>query len=85
MNAKLAQHLRIKVIRDGEVKVDLHLPAQSALWIIKLLPDDIIEKIKNSNISLENIQTQFKTKEDLIPQEILHFSSQEKKIKIWLE
>ena len=38
-----AKNLMVRVVRDGEQKVRVALPARSARWLLDLIPDEVVE------------------------------------------
>lgn len=80
-----AKHLRILVIRDGQEKANVSMPAATAKWFIDFISDDLLEKIKERGIDLESIQANLKSQEEIHPQKIFELNTEEKNIRVWLE
>ncbi len=81
----VAKKLKIVVSRNQVQTVNLSLPANSCRWIIDLIPDDILIKIKERGIDIEKIQNEFKSADVLVPKSILNIETEEKIIQIYLE
>lgn len=81
----IAHSLRIRVLKHQETIIDMTLPAQAALELKEIMPDDIRKKVTSETtfdfqqLNQTLLTTQFK------PGEILSFEKEEKKYKIWLE
>lgn len=81
----IAKTLRIHVTKQQETIVDMSLPAQAALELEEIMPDEIRQKVAlKSDFDFQQLhqtllQTQFK------PREILSFEKEGKNFKIWLE
>lgn len=80
-----ASYLRLTVIRKQIKTVDLRFPAASARWIVDLIPDDILEKIKASGVSIEDIQSKLAKSEKLVPQKLFSLEEPERLVTVWLE
>lgn len=80
-----ATFLRVKVSRDHSTVVDVSLPARSAGWLMELIPDDVIAKIKLEGIPIENIQSDLASMETLYPQKIFNLQDQNRIVDVWLE
>ena len=80
-----ATYLRLTVVREQKKTVDLRFPAASARWIIDLIPDDILEKIKVSGVSIEEIQNKLIKSEKLVPQKLFSLEEPDRTITVWLE
>lgn len=83
--SSVANLLRVVVKKSGEVKVDVSLPAQSARWLIELIPGDVVLSIKNEGIPLDSIQKELSTREVLQPQQIFQLNEPHRQIDVWLE
>ena len=80
-----AQALRVTVKRAETTTVDVTLPAKSAGWLIDLIPDDVVQKIRAEGIPLDDIQADLASREKLIPQRIFELSEPERVVWVWLE
>ena len=80
-----ARHLRVTVIRDNDVKVDVALPAGSARWLIDLIPEDVILKIREEGIPIDSIQSDLAKKTTLVPGHIFSLVESERSVNVWLE
>ncbi len=84
-NPSEASSLRVTVEKNAVVTVDVTLPARSARWLIDLIPDDVVTKIRNEGIPLDAIQDDLAKSIELIPQRIFSFQDEERKVVVWLE
>lgn len=84
-NSTEAKNLRVEVSRNQEVVVDVALPAQSARWLIDLIPDDVIRKIKDEGIPIERIQEDLSQQDKLVPVSIFELIESHRKVSVWLE
>lgn len=82
---KEAQHLKINLFRDGKKKVDLTFKAQTARWIVELLPAHLIDKITARGINLTQLQDNLLNQKELLPGELVHFNDLEIEVRIWLQ
>lgn len=82
---QIAKYLRVRVIKNQVTTVDVFLPAQSANWLIDLIPEHIVNKIREENIPLELIQENIKKQKVKYQQIIFKLIDQEKNILVWLE
>lgn len=80
-----ATQLRVRVVRNDETVVDVALPAKSARWLIDLIPEDVVEKIRLEQIPLDEIQQQLKDATHLLPQKIFNLDEPNRIVMVWLE
>lgn len=74
-------HIHIRV--GSEDRVQLELPARSALWIETLMPFGVSDKIKAYGIDLDSIKRNLESK-GLVPQELFRFQTDGKDYRVWL-
>lgn len=84
-NTGVAKNLRVTVVKNGISVVDVALPAQSAKWLIDVIPDDVVTKILREGIPLEAIQTDLAQKGVLVPQAIFQLKEPHREVYVWLE
>ncbi len=80
-----ANNLHVRVIKDGEEKVWVALPARSARWLIDLIPEDVIQKIYEEKIPLDAMLEDLKTMDVLRPQKIFNLTEENRQVDIWLD
>ena len=81
----LARHLRVEVTRDAEKIVSLSMPAEAALKLQELIPEEVLAHIHSApGIDLGAILAAMRER-GLAPQEILGFDKPPKHYRIWLE
>lgn len=80
-----AQHLRVLVYRDKIEKVSVTLPARSARWLIDLIPEDVVAKIREECIPIDEIQNELANSEKLFPKAIFELIEPHRSVKVWLE
>lgn len=81
----VASHLRVTIIRGLITTVDVTLPAGSARWLIDLIPDDVIDKIKAEGIPIDDIQLDLAKSRVLVPQKIFSLAEPDRAVQVWLE
>lgn len=84
-NSKLASLLRVSVQKNKETVVDVSLPANSARWLIDLIPGDVVFKIKSEGIPLDAIQLDLASRSELLPQKIFILDEPNRTVSVWLE
>lgn len=83
--AALAKSLRVCVKEGPRTIVDMSMPAEAALRIDSLIPDDVIEHLRATNAwDVEAILAGVRAR-GIEPQEILTFEKGPKSYRIWLE
>ncbi|RDB36028.1 MAG: hypothetical protein DCC88_06975 [Spirobacillus cienkowskii] len=80
-----ASQLRVTVLKNNQLAVDTALPAHSARWLVDLIPDDVLEKIRLEGIPIEQIQKEIARQEKLFPREIFTLVEQNREVNVWLE
>lgn len=80
-----AKHLMVKVMRDGEERVNVALPARSARWLIELMPDDVVEKVRAEEIPLDAMMEDLREQESLYPRPIFSLEEPHRQVLVWLE
>lgn len=80
-----AQHLRVEVKRNNETIVDVFLPARSARWLIDLIPNDVITKIREEGIPIDFIQEDLAKREVLYAEKIFTLVEEHREVNVWLE
>jgi hypothetical protein len=80
-----ANALRVTVEKGGEKTVDVTLPARSARWLMELIPDDVMEKIRLEKIPIDSMQKDLEAVESLFPQEIFLLNEPGRAVRVWLE
>ena len=80
-----AKNLMVRVVRDGEQKVRVALPARSARWLLDLIPDEVVEKIRAEEIPLEALMLDLSNQKELYPRQIFSLSDSSRQVDIWLE
>lgn len=80
-----ARNLRVQVVKNGEERVNVYLPARSARWLIDLIPEDVLARIHEEGIPIERIQDELKNAENLIPAPIFIVEESVRTVKVWLE
>jgi hypothetical protein len=77
--------LRVTVQRGDDETVNVALPAQSARWLVDLIPQDVVEKIRAEQIPLDVIQTELARAERLVPHRIFSLVEPHRAVTVWLE
>lgn len=80
-----ASNLMVRVVRDGQERVRVALPARSARWLIELIPDDVVARIREEEIPLDALALELGAQEVLYPREIFTLREPQREVAIWLE
>ena len=80
-----AKYLRVSVTKNEELVVDVSLPARSARWLIDLIPEDVMAKIRGEGIPIDQIQTDLCSRDKLLPQSIFKLTESFRIVDVWLE
>jgi hypothetical protein len=80
-----AKNLMVRVVRNGEERVRVSLPARSARWLIELIPADVIAKIKAEEIPLDAMMEDLSLTPVLYPRPIFSLAETGRTVDIWLE
>lgn len=80
-----ASNLMVRVVKAGEERVRVALPARSARWLIDLIPDDVVARIREEDIPLEALALDLSQQGVLYPREIFTLQEAHRSVQIWLE
>jgi hypothetical protein len=80
-----AENLRVRVSKLGEERVNVSLPAGSARWMIDLIPADVLVRIHEEGIPIDDIQQELIASEELQPRGIFKICEAERTVEVWLE
>lgn len=80
-----AQNLRVAVVRNNETVVDVAFPARSARWLMELIPDDVIVKLKEEGIPIEGIHDDLAQRPILYAEKIFDLIEENRSVHVWLE
>ncbi len=80
-----AQHLRVRVVRDGEQRVLVTLPARSARWLMEVIPQDVQDKIRAEEIPLDAMMEELHEETVHYPRRIFTLTEAHRQIDVWLE
>lgn len=84
-SSKPARNLMVRVVRDGEERVRVSLPARSAKWLIDIIPDAVVAKIRAEDIPLDALAVELSEAEELFPRSIFSMQEPDRQVEIWLE
>jgi len=82
--AALASALRVEVLEGGARKVALSMPAEAALGLEDLVPDEARASIAAQGIDLENSSRKIR-ESGIAPQSIIDVTEGAKRYRVWLE
>ncbi len=82
---KEASELRVRVSRQGNTTVDIALPARSARWLISVIPDDVVAKIRLEGIPIDSIQSDLASSARLLVQPLFSLEETDRQVQVWLE
>ncbi len=80
-----AKHLMVRVVRDGEERVRVALPARSAKWLIELIPPDVADKIRAEAIPLDEMLLDLNAQETFLARPIFSLAEPHRSVDVWLE
>lgn len=80
-----ASQLRVRITKNDIVTVDVTLPAGSARWLIDLIPEDVMTKIRAELIPIDSIQDTLAQSQKLFPQDIFELKEPLRQVKVWLD
>jgi hypothetical protein len=80
-----AENLRVIVEKGGQVTVDVSLPSRSARWLIEMIPSDVLKKIREEGIPIDDMQTELAARDILRPQDIFVLTEPNRSVRVWLE
>jgi len=83
--SSIASELRVRVSKNGEIAVDVSLPAKSARWLMELIPSDVMKKIHEEGIPIERMQDELASKSQLTPETIFSLNETHRTVDVWLE
>ena len=84
-NGAEAIYLRVSVTKNKETQVDVALPARSARWLIELIPGEVIDKIREEGIPIDDIQEDLAKRAFLTPEKIFVLNETDRTVDVWLE
>ncbi len=82
---KPASNLHVRVIKQGQETVRVALPAQSARWLMELIPSEVVDKIRAEKIPLDEVLNDLKTQEVLHRRNIFSLHEEHRQVDVWLE
>ncbi|MFY7923775.1 MAG: hypothetical protein ACOVSI_15320 [Gemmatimonas sp.] len=80
-----ARHLRVRVVRDGEERVLVTLPAGSARWLMEVIPKDVQDRIRAEAIPLDAMMEELHEQTVHYPRQIFTLTDAHRQIDVWLE
>ncbi|MGZ3784829.1 MAG: hypothetical protein ACXWR0_09825 [Bdellovibrio sp.] len=80
-----AQYLRVSVVKENITTVNVALPAESARWLLDLIPANVIKIIHEEGIPIDEIQSDLAKREQLHPQSIFSLNDGNRTVSVWLE
>lgn len=79
-----ARALCVRVVVDGRERVGVKMPAEAALDLEEIIPDDVLDQIREAGIDLEAIAARIRAS-GVAPQELFELHVGEKRYRVWLE
>jgi len=81
----IAETLFVEVLKDGAPHVKVSLPAEAAMELASLMPEDVLEQLQNSNeVDLEAIQQRIYDS-GIAAQMLFEYQHENKTYKVWLK
>lgn len=80
-----AKHLMVRVVRDGEERVMVALPAKSARWLIEVIPDHVVQQIRAEEIPIDDIGLDLSGQAVLYPRPVFSLVQPHRNVQVWLE
>ncbi len=81
---QVANHLKIRVRRDGETKVRLTSPVQAIDSLDEMMDDPLRRQLAEQNIDLDQLVLRVR-RSGYRPQEVFKLETPEKEVRVWLE
>jgi len=81
----VASNLMVRVVRDGEERVRVALPARSARWLLEVIPPDVVARIREEMIPLDEIARDLQEQPELFPRPIFALAEPHRTVDVWLE
>jgi len=81
----LASYLKVRVTEAGCEKIALQMPAQAALNLADIVPDDIQQHIQTSELTDMETLSQQVRRSGIAPQELFSYHIGDKHYRVWLE
>jgi hypothetical protein len=79
-----AQHLRVRVINAGKVKVDLTFPARAAATLPDLVSGDLAGRLAERGIDPAKLAVDA-VASGFAPRDLFDMNEGEKQVRVWLE
>ncbi|MBD3669220.1 MAG: ABC transporter [Gammaproteobacteria bacterium] len=80
----IADTLHVEVLKNGSPHVKVSLPAEAALDLAELMPEEVLEQLQGSGeIDLEAIQQRVNDS-GIAPQDVFDYSHADKHYRVWL-
>jgi len=77
--------LCVRVSENGEQRVAVKMPAEAVLDLEHLIPEDVLERIKEAGkIDLKQLRDSIRAN-GIIPQQLFVFDDGSKTYRVWLE
>lgn len=79
-----ASNLRIRIIREGQIRVDLTMGASATSNLVDLVPPDVSEKLAGRNIDLAKISRDSEAG-GFAPGPLMELEEENRTVRVWLE
>lgn len=80
-----AQHLVVRVVRDGDERMRVALPARGARRLLDLIPEDVLARIRDEEIPIDAMVEELRTEATLMPRRIFDLRDDHREVAVWLE
>ncbi len=80
-----AENLMVRVVKEGEEKVMVALPARSARWLLEVIPDHVVAQIRAEEIPIDAIGAELERQEQLFPRPIFTLQDPNRQVDVWLQ
>jgi len=84
MRTDTAQHLQIQVTEENEERVRLFLPADAALRLSEVIPDEVLHKLDSQGFDLRKLQNRLREQPVLLAETLFTLSEGTKKVTVRL-
>ena len=80
-----AENLMVRVVREGEERVMVALPARSARWLLEVIPDHVVAQIRAEEIPIDDIEKELAGQQQLFPRQIFTLAEPNRRVDVWLQ
>lgn len=80
-----ASQLVVRVVRDGDERVRVSLPARGARVLMDLIPSDVLARIREEQIPIDDMMLELRNEPVLLCRQIFTLREAHREVDVWLE